>query len=283
MVRRAPTPVETPPTITPAQAIPLLEEQLARLKTIHGKQPIDSTTKTAWESFIRELLIKSFGSGSKNIHDILYANGGPLRMGMSQREIEQNRANKMFNQIALLEGCIEQLKMEAKLQEGAAIASTPTPGPGQEPRFQDNTKVFVVHGHNENVRDKVAGLISTLDLEPIILHEKANQGQTLVEKFLRHANVGFAVIVMTADDTGKADTEEAPHPRARQNVVFEWGYFVGKLGRERVCALYEQGIELPSDLHGIVYIPLDTTGHWRLSLLKELKAAGYRVDANKLF
>ena len=280
MPRRPTPPQETPPSITPRQAIPLLEGQLERLKKIYEKQPIDNTTHKVWESFIRELLIKSFGSASRNINDVLYADGGPLRIGMSQHEIEQNRIRKTFNQIALLQGCIDQLKTEAQLQADAAPASVAlSAGSG---RALDNEKVFVVHGHNDSVRDNVAGVISTLDLEPIILHEKANQGQTLVEKFLRHSDVGFAVIIMTADDTGKANTEETPHPRARQNVVFEWGYFVGKLGRERVCALYEQGIEPPSDLHGIVYIALDAAGHWRFNLVKELKAAGYSVDANKL-
>jgi len=103
-----------------------------------------------------------------------------------------------------------------------------------------------------------------------------------MEKFLKHSDVGFAIILMTADDMGKAKNERKPQARARQNVVFEWGYFVGKLGRDRVCALYQKGIALPSDLNGFVYIPLDSSGHWRLDLLKELKAAGYSVDANKL-
>lgn len=146
----------------------------------------------------------------------------------------------------------------------------------------ENNKVFIVHGHNEKVRKGVADMIGKLDLEPIVLHEKANQGLTLMEKFLKHSDVGFAIVLMTADDSGKANTEKGARPRARQNVVFEWGFFVGKLGRSRVCALYEQGIDLPSDLHGIVYIPLDAGGHWRFSVLKELKAAGYTVDANRL-
>ncbi len=147
---------------------------------------------------------------------------------------------------------------------------------------RDNKKIFIVHGHDGKAREAVAQLIKKLDMEPIILHEQANQGDTVIEKFERNSNVGFAIILMTSDDTGKAHSEAVARPRARQNVVFEWGYFVGKLGRKRVCALYEQGIDLPSDLNGIVYIPLDATGNWRLGLLKELKAAGYSVDANKL-
>ena len=167
---------------------------------------------------------------------------------------------------------------------GATIppAMSPLAGSAVLPLTKDNKKVFIVHGHEDKVRDDVASLIKTLGLEPIILHEKANQGMTLVEKFIKHSDVGFAVIVMTADDLGKAKTEENVRPRARQNVVFEWGYFVGSLGRDHVCALYEKGIDPPSDLHGIVYIALDAGGHWRFDILKELKAAGYSVDANKL-
>ncbi len=166
---------------------------------------------------------------------------------------------------------------EAMTTASALLGSAPATTPAK-----DNRKVFIVHGHDGKAREAVAQLIKKLDLDPIILHEQPNQGDTVIEKFERNSNVGFAIILMTADDTGKANSEAAARPRARQNVVFEWGYFVGKLGRKRVCALYEQGIDLPSDLNGIVYIPLDATGHWRLGLLKELKAAGYSVDANKL-
>lgn len=69
--------------------------------------------------------------------------------------------------------------------------------------------------------------------------------------------------------------------RARQNVILELGFFLGKLGRKRVCALYEEGVEIPSDYDGVIFVPLDKNGAWHLSLAKELKAAGLSIDLNK--
>lgn len=456
MARKPATPAPTPSTITPGDAISLLTEQLSKLKKIQEVRPIDERAHGAWENSIRELLIMSFGSASQNVDDIVKASNGPIRWDAALDEVDGLRLIKAANQVALLERCIEQLKLEAKLQdskgmgEGAdraalleeifvtflnraelvdaeqfaidhqdkieaydsllrdgtinqtggklefslrsyveskfwakdeallnrliptmkemysdkkgtlhevsdfvqklknrgmimikpidieralrlfsrvgllgghndvkedgairiksfsisqsilrcktiadqvkhylgtaqTISSAMTIGADMVAApAKDNKKVFIVHGHDGKAREAVAQLIKKLDLDPIILHEQANQGDTVIEKFERNANVGFAIILMTSDDTGKANSEAVARPRARQNVVFEWGYFVGRLGRKRVCALYEPGIDLPSDLNGIVYISLDATGHWRLGLLKELKAAGYSVDANTL-
>ncbi len=119
-----------------------------------------------------------------------------------------------------------------------------------------NNKVFIVHGHNEAVKEKTARLITSVGLKPIILSEQPNRGKTIVEKFERNSDVGFAVILMTADDLGTAHSSAINNqlkPRARQNVILELGYFIGLLGREKVCVLIESGIETPSDIHGIVY------------------------------
>ena len=128
----------------------------------------------------------------------------------------------------------------------------------------------------------MARTIEKLQLTPIILSEQPNQGQTIIEKFELHSNVGFAIIVLTADDLGKLKTDDKEKYRARQNVILEMGYFIGKLGRNKVFPLFESGVELPSDLHGVLYNPLDEQGIWKFNLAKELNAAGYNVDANKL-
>jgi predicted nucleotide-binding protein len=141
-------------------------------------------------------------------------------------------------------------------------------------------KVFVVHGHDEGARETVARFIGNLGLAPIILHEQASQGRTIVEKLERHGDVGYAVVLLTPDDVGGTDPARL-QPRARQNVILELGYFLGRLGRIRVCALYRGELELPSDYMGVIYIPFDSGGGWRLSLAKELRAADFDVDMNK--
>jgi predicted nucleotide-binding protein len=146
---------------------------------------------------------------------------------------------------------------------------------------QKPTKVFIVHGHDHGLKETVARFLSRLGLEPIILHEQPNQGRTIIEKFEHNAEVQFAVVLLTADDVGAPKkAPETVQDRARQNVVFEFGYFVGALGRERVCGLVQSGIEIPSDVLGVVYIPVDDAGQWRMLLIKELKAIWPELDAN---
>jgi hypothetical protein len=145
--------------------------------------------------------------------------------------------------------------------------------------IMDNRKVFLVHGHAEESRDTIATFLRSLDLEAVILHEQANQGRTIIEKLEKHADVGFAVVLLTPDDVGaSAALPERTQRRARQNVILELGYFIGKLGRERVCAVYVEGVELPSDYHGVLYVPFDQNGTWRSKLAKELSAAGIEVN-----
>lgn len=141
--------------------------------------------------------------------------------------------------------------------------------------------VFIVHGHDEAAKEMVSRFIEKLGFKAIILHEQPNAGRTIIEKFEAYSNVGFAVVLLTPDDAhiARVKTLEGK-PRARQNVIFELGYFIGKLGRQRVCALHKKEVELPSDIDGILYITLDTLGSWRLSLAKEMKHAGLPVDMN---
>lgn len=149
-----------------------------------------------------------------------------------------------------------------------------------------NDHIFVVHGHNEEIKQSVARMIEKILLKPIILHEQANRGRTIIEKFSDHSNVSFAVVLLTADDLGysKRDAPEKAKFRARQNVILELGFFIGKLGRENVVAIFEtnDNFEIPSDYEGVIFIPYDRNGKWKFDLLKELKAANFNIDANKL-
>ena len=94
--------------------------------------------------------------------------------------------------------------------------------------------------------------------------------------------MGFAVVLLTGDDRGgRAEQQyEVQQPRARQNVIFELGFFIGKLGRNRVCALYERGVEIPSDYQGVLFVPLDDNQSWQVRLAKEMRVAGLPVDLN---
>ena len=149
----------------------------------------------------------------------------------------------------------------------------------------DTPSIFVVHGHNERYKEAVARVIErSFDSgEVIILHEQPNRGQAIIEKFERYASsASFAVVLMTGDDEGGEHGTQQLRPRARQNVVLELGYFIGKLGRDRVVVLHEDEVEIPGDVHGVVYIPLDSAGRWRYDLMRELKVAGLAVDFNRI-
>ena len=146
-------------------------------------------------------------------------------------------------------------------------------------------EIFVVHGHDEEMKQSVARVLSQLRLNPIILHEQPNQGSTLIEKFEKNAVVQFAVILLSPDDMAypASASHQSAKPRARQNVILELGYFVGRLTRERVFALKrDDQLEIPTDISGVGYTLYDQAGAWRFELVRELKASGYDVDANVL-
>jgi predicted nucleotide-binding protein len=138
-------------------------------------------------------------------------------------------------------------------------------------------RIFIVHGRDEGPRESVARYLEKLNLVPVILHEQANRGMTVIEKVVANGDVGFAVVLLTPDDEGRLKDTGPLEPRVRQNVLLELGYFIGRLGRSRVCALKKGEVDIPSDFAGIVWHSMDDTG-WRLTLAKELSAAGYSLD-----
>lgn len=149
-----------------------------------------------------------------------------------------------------------------------------------EPVARNKRKVFIVHGRDNEAKQEVARFISGLGLEPIILHEQASVGMTIIEKIERYTNdADFALVLYTPCDQGCCvhDTNEVLRSRARQNVVFEHGYLMAKLGRENVCALVKGDVETPNDISGVVYVPLDGFGGWKNEVAKELKACGYVI------
>ena len=142
-------------------------------------------------------------------------------------------------------------------------------------------QVFIIHGRDAGTKNTVARFLESLDLQPVILHEQPDRGRTIIEKFEDYAQVDFAIALFTPDDFGGLEGDD-PQSRARQNVVFEFGYFIGKYGREKVRALVKGNIEIPSNYSGVLNIPLDDSDGWKMHLVRELRSAGFDVDANRL-
>lgn len=235
-----------------------------------------------WDDFNKEL-IKKYIVPRENEYSDKYLNVSPSyktvsdAMKMAQLHMGPNALgtkNEIRDRVAILERLINILDF-LEQENSQDIIDQPN---------QDvmNNKIFIVHGHDEAVRLHVTRTIEQLGLEPIVLHEQANSGLTIIEKFETNSDVGFAIILLTPDDVGNVKTSTDMNPRARQNVIFEMGYFVAKLGRNKVFNLYSEGVELPSDLSGILYTPYDSSKGWQLKLVRELKQAGYNIDANNL-
>jgi predicted nucleotide-binding protein len=145
-----------------------------------------------------------------------------------------------------------------------------------------SNKIFIVHGHDDATKNAIARWLEKQGFEAIILHERPNKGRTIIAKLLDEAEaVGFAIVLLTPDDEGKASNAPEYRHRARQNVIFELGLFIGKLGSGRVAALYKGDIELPSDYEGVAYTPYDDHGGWKAKLAHELEHAGYVIDFKK--
>lgn len=233
-----------------------------------------------WDDYNSEYLKQSFNNeNSEYKHEYDRRNdwvGGVFGGSDTPQERYQNLRKKIENKIEMLEKMVEKTDLlKSEINERI---------PEKNEKFETTNleNVFIVHGHNMAVQQSIARVIEKLGLNPIILHEQPNTGNTIIEKFEKHSDVGFAIILMTSDDKGKSKSEIELKNRARQNVILELGYFIGKLGRERVLPLHSEGVELPSDIHGLLYIPIDKAGNWKFAIVKELKAVGYKVDANKL-
>lgn len=250
---------------------------LERLRKVSDEMPelkqfrLSAPSFKKWRRDTEVAIANTFGGESRHSKDfrrpiLSYLNGAS----------DQNVRDSVK---AILDSMIDEINEYWEDEDGASRCFEG----GRGERI--NTKeVFVVYGRDDGAREKVSRFLEKLDLTPVVLHERPNEGRTIIEKFEDFAHVGFAVVLLTPDDEGRLKEDGAvPKPRARQNVIFEFGYFLGKLGRDRVCALAKEGVERPSDYDGVLYIPLDDSGGWKMTLFRELKSAGYDVDANRAF
>lgn len=135
-------------------------------------------------------------------------------------------------------------------------------------------RVFVVHGHDEDVLRAVCDFLGTLELEPVVLREETGEGRTIIEKFEANADVEFAVVLLTPDDCSYPHRDPAAiGNHARQNVVLELGFFWGALGRKYVATIVVGDVDIPSDFAGFQYIRFDAEAAWQERLARELAAA----------
>ena len=182
-------------------------------------------------------------------------------------------------------GCLEELKaggLASYMLDLAGVSEISVDMSVETQRMMRS--VFVVHGHDGSLLAEVDALLLRVGLRPIVLRSMPSSGRTIIEKIEDYSNVQFAVCLLTPDDEGRPVAAGGDiRPRARQNVVLELGYFLGRLGRTRVHALHRGGVELPSDYHGVVYTATDVpNSDWRVELCKEMRASGLPVDISAI-
>jgi len=244
-------------------------------RTIRSDQELDEARSdlTVWDDYNKTLLQTLFDSSEPAGE---YENGEPVGwVGTWGPTPLHQRVEHFRRDVKRSLTRLESVKRRLKLYEESSRE------PRQPEAEAGNRRVFVVHGRDEGSKESVARFLEHLDLDAIVLHEKPSAGRTIIEKFEEYSDVGYAVVILTPDDTCCTGKDEPTTHQPRQNVVFELGFFIGKLGRQRVCALFKEGTEIPSDYQGVVYVPMDGGGAWRLDLAREMKHAGMDVDLNK--
>ena len=256
-------------------------------KEIRSDDELEKTRAESrkWSDYNKTLLLRLFDSTSiaedayTDFHEPLLASSGSTPLSDELRWYQ----NAMSSSINSLESIRDQLELYDEPSEMLQAISG-NEGVSAMPQSTYGNEVFIVHGHDDEAKETVARFVENFGIEATILHEQANRGQTIPEKFEEHASeAGFAIILLTPDDVGASkDKIKNLKPRARQNVVLELGYFWGRLGRGRVCVLHKGGVELPSDMQGLLYVPMNSPDEWQLPLAREMKQAGLPIDLNKL-
>lgn len=268
--------IDALPTVTASRGLELLGRAIESGKVLLAAGvPADDYTQ--WATTTRGFLGRAFGSLSPNVNSVMdIGRYGSFPIGPAPEWYAEHRRESLSSQLRVLQGLVEVLQVDAENDSPEDRLSTPQAPPA-------GRRVFVVHGHDLEALHLCAAFLTKLGLEPVVLHEQPNAGRTIIEKFVDYSDVAFAVVLLTPDDRGGSATSagDAHLPRARQNVVLELGYFLGRLGRSRVCALYVSGVEIPSDYSGVLFVPFDESGGWRLALGRELKGAGFNVDLNR--
>jgi len=266
--------------VTRAEAAGKIQAQINEGETLLAQQPRSEPEleglreqRRIWSDYNRELLVQVFTSSAVAAEYSAFV-GGAFSMQPSFAEFVEYWRDGVQTSLTRLRSIYRRLELFPAPEAEVSIPRRPQ---------ARGSGVFIVHGSNNAAKEAVARFLERLGLDVTILHEQPDKGRTVIEKFEANASVGYAVVLLTADDVGAARTSPADlQPRARQNVLLELGYFLGILGRTHVCALREEGVEIPSDLAGVLYVPFDAAGAWKLRLATEIKAAGIDLDLNRV-
>jgi len=260
------------------KTIELIRQQIQKAEQIIRSQDI-ATKISIWDQTNLRLLRSLFNENTAQLYlSICYH-----RAVVSDGDLYRAHRTYVSKKAKILQEILTEHERFASVDPTLAGVADKTPPRSGQRNPKAGKRVFIVHGRDDGAKETVARFIQTLGLEPVVLHEKPNKGRTIIEKFEDEGDVAFAVALFTPDDVGAL--KEAQHslaPRARQNVVLEFGFFLGRLSRSRTCALIDSKVERPSDYDGVVFIPFNDSGSWQLLLAKELRAAGIDVDLNRL-
>ena len=263
-----------------ARAKEILQRVLDSMPGLHGLSA-DSQAFIKWHRDTRVAIENIFGQNSNNAKDfnnIKYTLGAVFLSEEVSSQYRNAYINGLKKAEAILQSMIGEIE-EYWSDDDQAQNPAPTP---QIQKQTSTNHVFIIHGRDTGTLAQIARFLESLDLKPVILQEQSDRGLTIIEKFEEYAQVNFAIALFTPDDFGGLKGDD-PQPRARQNVIFEFGYFIGKYGRERVRALVNGDIEIPSDYFGLLDIRIYDSDGWKMSLVGELKSAGFDVDANRIW
>jgi len=250
------------------------EERIKKIKTLikEGEsfdfQKYQHAEYIAWKMKVKNNIFIFFGKSSPIFESFNKADYVPEILDPKIKLI-QDRDLLLGN----LYGVIDILELDIKMEDS------------EKKTFEKSNRVFIVHGHDEKMKNQLEIFLSEIGLESVVLHRKPDEGLTIIEKFEKYSDVGYAFILITPDDIGYSLTEDSKpedkknkEKRARQNVIFEFGYFVGRLGRRRVCCLYKEGVSLPTDVSGMIYKKVkDNVEEVAFAIQKDLIAVGYKI------
>lgn len=241
----------------------------------------DTSEKDRIEKLLKMFITKIFGENSEYLEDVKVVEFyfHPLIMGLRDDYTNEDKKSweggkkKWCN---LIDVMVEELICFPSEQEFPGATTI------QMTDSEKSKKIFIVHGHDDEMVHAVGRFVKKIGYEPVILREQPNQGRTIIEKFEDYADVPYAIVLFTPDDLGRAKDKNNLQPRPRQNVIFELGFFIGKLGRDKVVVLHKvvEKFEMLSDFNGVLFQPYKSG--WEMLVANEIKSVGFDIDVNNL-